>query len=63
MASITQDIKLRHAPTKSAPVEPITLTAGTPVTIVKEWKHHYLIKTGEGHVFNVRKEFVDPGGS
>lgn len=59
MPSITQDITLGHQPQKSASAEKISLPAGEEVTIVREFEHHYLVKTGEGKVFNVKKEFVD----
>ncbi len=61
MASIKQDVSLGHAATTAASVQKITLAAGTPVEILKEWKEHYLVKTAEGKLFNVRKEFVDAG--
>ena len=60
MASIRQNVTLGHAPTKATGVGEITLAAGTKVTIVKEWKNHFLVKTAEGKLFNVAREMVDP---
>ncbi len=62
MASIRQNVTLGHAPTKATGVAEVTLAAGTKVTIVKEWKNHYLVKTSEGKLFNVTREMVDPAG-
>jgi SH3-like domain-containing protein len=62
MASIRQNVTLGHAPTKAADVGQVTLAAGTKVTIVREWKNHYLVKTAEGKLFNVTKEAVDATG-
>ena len=61
MASINQDVVLGHAATKASGVSQVTLSAGTQVTILREWAHHYLVKTAEGKLFNVRKECVDAG--
>jgi SH3-like domain-containing protein len=60
MASIRQNVTLGHAPTKATGVGEVTLAAGTKVTIVKEWKNHFLVKTAEGKLFNVAREMVDP---
>jgi hypothetical protein len=62
MPSIKQNVTLGHAPTKAAGVEDVTIAAGTKVTIVREWKNHYLVKTDEGKLFNVTKEMVDAAG-
>jgi hypothetical protein len=62
MASIKQNVTLGHAPTKASGSSNVTLAAGTKVTIVKEWKNHYLVKTSEGKLFNVTKDAVDAAG-
>ena len=62
MPTMTQDVVLYHQLEKdSDPVE-IKLASGDTVTIVKEWSNHYLIKTGEGKLFNISKEYVDASG-
>ena len=60
MARINQDITLSHQPNLGEDVEQVAFAAGTEVTILKEWQHHYFCKNADGNVFNIRKEFVDP---
>lgn len=60
MASMKQDVTVGYSPTKASGVTQVSLSAGDPVTVVKEWAEHYLIKTSDGKLFNVKKELVEP---
>jgi hypothetical protein len=59
--SITKDVTLGHQAQKSSDASQVALAAGEQVSIIREFEHHYLVKTGDGKVFNVKKEFVDAG--
>jgi hypothetical protein len=60
MPAITKDTVLLHRLQKSSESVEVHLAAGDPVSIVKEWADHYLIRTSDGKVFNVGKDCVDP---
>lgn len=60
MPTITQDVTLYHRLQKDAEPAEITLGTGESVTIVREWSSRYLVKTSEGKLFNIPKEYVDP---
>jgi len=60
MPTITKDVLLYHRLQKNSEPDEITLTTGESVTILKEWSTRYLIKTSQGKLFNIPKEFVDP---
>lgn len=59
MPSITQDVILYHQLQKDQDPTEITLGTGDAVTVVKEWAERYLIKTDDGKLFNIPKDFVD----
>ena len=61
MPTITQDVIVYHQLQKDSAPEEITLSAGDAVDIVKEWETRYLIKASDGKLFNIPKDFVDPG--
>ena len=61
MPSITKDVTLGHRAQTSSQVSQVSLPAGEQVTIIREFQHHYLVKTGDGRIYNVKKEFVDAG--
>jgi len=60
MPIIIRDVTLLHRLQKSADATPVALAPGTQVGILKEWAEHYLIKTADGKVLTVKKEYVDP---
>ena len=60
MPAITRDVTLLHRLQKSADANEVHLAAGTQVDILKEWAEHYLVKTSDGKVLTVKKEYVDP---
>ncbi len=59
MPTITQDVVLQHQLQKDTEPEEVTLSNGDSVEVVKEWASHYLIKTSDGKLFTVSKEYVD----
>ena len=61
MASIAQDVIVYHQLQKDSAPEEVTLSAGDAVDIVREWQSRYLIKASDGKLFNIPKEFVNPG--
>jgi hypothetical protein len=58
MATIKQDVTLKHQSNLSQEVEEIRFAAGEEVTVLKEWKDRVLVKNAEGKHFNVDKELV-----
>ncbi|HEY3176514.1 MAG TPA: hypothetical protein VGK94_12230 [Candidatus Polarisedimenticolia bacterium] len=62
MAAIVKDVTLMHRLQKSVEPVEVRLSARDQVRILREWESHYLIKTPDGKVFNIRKEYVDPAG-
>lgn len=61
MATITRDVTLQHRSQKDAEPVEVALATGDEVHVIKEWETHFLIRTANGKVLNVAKEFVDPG--
>jgi hypothetical protein len=59
MPTITQDVTLKHQSQKDGEISEVTLATGDPVNVIKEWAGHYLVRTTDGKLLNVRKEFVD----
>jgi uncharacterized protein YgiM (DUF1202 family) len=59
MASITKTISLKHQSNLSEDVAEVTFNAGDAVTVLKEWGGFYLVKNGEGKLFNVPKDAVE----
>jgi hypothetical protein len=60
MPTITQDVLVYHRLQKDADPGEVTLSSGDSVQIIKEWARHYLIKTSDGKLFNIPKDYVDP---
>ncbi len=58
MATIKEAFSAKLQTTKTGDVEDRAFTAGEKVHIVQEWQHHYLVKTTDGHYFNLKKELV-----
>jgi hypothetical protein len=59
MAKLKQALQLKHQANLSEDVEDVALGAGESVTVLKEWQNHYLVKNGEGKLFNVPKSAVE----
>lgn len=59
MATIKQDLRLKHQSNLSQEVEDVTLSSGETVTVLKEWKDFVLCKTADGKHLNVPKEMVE----
>jgi hypothetical protein len=60
MPLITREVTLLHRLQKAAEPTEIHFSPGDRVSILREWAEFYLIKTADGKVLNVKKEFVDP---
>ena len=60
MASLSRAITLKHKPNVGEDVVDVEFDAGTEVTILEKWENHYLVKDGEGRVFNAPKDAVTP---
>ncbi|HZI94322.1 MAG TPA: hypothetical protein VFE84_08765 [Patescibacteria group bacterium] len=60
MPVITKEVTLLHRLQKAAEPSEIHFSPGDRVTILREWAEFYLIKTTDGKVLNVKKEYVDP---
>ena len=60
MPVITREVTLLHRLQKAAEPTEVRFAPGDQVSILKEWAEHYLIKTTDGKVLNVKKEYVDP---
>lgn len=58
--TLKEDVTLRHQPNLGEEVAGIELAAGTELTVLQEWEHHYLAKDGDGKLFNVRKDLAEP---
>ncbi len=58
MASITKPLTLKHQSNLSEDVEDITFSPGDAITVLKEWDTSFLVKNGDGKLFNVPKDAV-----
>ena len=58
MATITRAITLKHQPNLSEDCEEVSFAAGDSVTVLKEWDARFLVKNGDGKLFNVPKDVV-----
>lgn len=59
MATIKQNVTLKHQANLSQPIEDVPLAAGDAVTVLKEWKERVLCKTADGKNINVPKELLE----
>jgi hypothetical protein len=68
MPTLKADITLELPANLGDPVVEIALSAGVPISILNEWSEHSLIRDlirdlvrgGEGRIFNVPKNAVEP---
>jgi hypothetical protein len=58
MAKLTKALTLKHQSNLSEDLEEVSLGAGDTVTVLKEWDGFYLVKNGDGKLFNVPKDAV-----
>jgi hypothetical protein len=58
MATITKAITLKHQSNLSEDCEEVSFSAGDSVTVLKEWDTRFLVKNGDGKLFNVPKDAV-----
>ncbi len=59
MASFKQDVTLRHQANLGEDVQDVRFEAGATVEVLQEWEKHWLVKDGEGRVFNVPKDAIE----
>jgi hypothetical protein len=59
MATITKAITLKHQSNLSEDCEEVSFAAGDSVTVLKEWDTRFLVKNGDGKLFNVPKDAVE----
>jgi hypothetical protein len=59
MATITKALTLKHQSNLSEDCEEVSFSAGDSVTVLKEWDTRFLVKNGDGKLFNVPKDAVE----
>jgi len=60
VATIVQDIVLKHRANLGEETRTLEFSAGTSVEILQEWSEYYLCKDERGFVFNIERRYVDP---
>lgn len=60
MARINKALTLQHRSSLDEGAHPIDFAAGDEVEILERWASHYLCRDGDGRLFNIRREDVDP---
>ena len=55
---IKQATTLKQQSNLGEEVEETEFSEGEEVTVLKEWKRHYLIKNSDGKLFNVPKSMI-----
>ncbi len=50
---------LLHQPNLGEEVQPIELEEGTELQVLQEWENAWLVKTDDGRLINVNKEFAE----
>jgi ComF family protein len=59
MATLKQDVTLKHQPNLGEEIEEISFEAGTKVTVLKEWSESSLCKNESGQLFNISKDLLE----
>jgi hypothetical protein len=57
---LKKDVSLKHQANLGEDLEEVELSAGQELQVLQEWDHHYLVKSDDGKLFNVAKEFAEP---
>jgi hypothetical protein len=57
---ITTGVSLKHQANLGEDVAEVDFSAGDELTVLQEWEHAYLAKSGDGKLFNVKKEVAEP---
>jgi hypothetical protein len=55
---VKEAITVKHQANLGEEVAEVELSAGEEVTVLKEWKRHYLVKNSDGKLFNLEKSQV-----
>ncbi len=56
---IKETCSLNHQASLGDEVAEVTLETGEELTLLQEWEISYLVKTGDGKLFNIPKELVE----
>ncbi len=56
---VKQTCSLKHQGNLGEEISEVTLETGEELTLLQEWEISYLVKNGEGKLFNIPKELVE----
>ena len=59
MVCIKQDFTAAFQTTKDGDIETTEFHVGDEVTLLQTWEHFYLIKDQNGHLYNIRKTYLE----
>lgn len=57
---IKEALTLKHQANLGEEIAEVPFEAGEELTVLQEWERAYLVKDGEGRLFNVPKDRVEP---
>ena len=57
---VKQTCSLKHQANLGEEIAEVTLETGEELTLLQEWEISYLVKNGDGKLFNIPKELVEP---
>jgi hypothetical protein len=57
---IKSAVTLKHQANLGEDLEEIELAAGDELAVLQEWDTAWLAKTGDGKLFNVKKDLAEP---
>lgn len=60
MARIKTALTLRHRESLEHEEEEVAFEAGQTLTVLRDWGERCLCRDGEGRLFNVPSEFLEP---
>ncbi len=58
-ATVKQPLSAKFMTIRSGDVEQRAFTAGEKVHVVQKWQNSVLVKTSDGHYFNLRKDVLE----
>jgi len=57
---IKRNVTYKHQANLGEDVAEVSLSEGDELTVLQEWENAWLAKTGDGKLFNVKKEVAEP---
>jgi hypothetical protein len=57
---IKSAVTLKHQANLGEDLEDVELAAGDELSVLQEWDNAWLAKSGDGKLFNVKKELAEP---